>query len=88
MRRGLRTAFFAGAVLAFLCLGLSLLMPSLIARNYDRKGLEGLKDKAREVRREFAAVMASHDRMLARLREAPLRPEKKTGSLPSSRALA
>ena len=71
MRRGLRTAFFAGAVLALLCLGLSLFMPSLIARNYDRKGLEGLKAKAREVRREFAAVLTSHDRMLARLRGAP-----------------
>ena len=71
MRKELRTAFFGGAVLAFLCLGLSLLMPSLIARNYDQKGLEGLKEKAREVRREFAAVMASHERILARLRDAP-----------------
>ena len=76
MRKELRTAFFAGAVLAFLCLGLSLLMPSFIARNYDRKGLEGLKAKAREVRREFAAVMASHERILARLRGAPTSGEE------------
>ena len=71
MRRGLRTASFAGAVLALLCLGLSFLMPSLISKNYDQKGLEGLRAKAREIRREFAAVLASHDRTLARLRKAP-----------------
>ena len=71
MRRGLRTAFFAAAVLALLCFGLSFLMPSLISKNYDQKGLEGLRVKVREIRREFAAVLASHDRTLARLRKAP-----------------
>jgi len=76
MRNSLRTAFFAGAVLAFLCLGFSLIVPSFIARNYDQKSLEGLKTQAREVRQEFASLLTSYDRMLARLRRAPPSKEK------------
>ncbi|HEX2696021.1 MAG TPA: hypothetical protein VHP61_09720, partial [Acidobacteriota bacterium] len=69
MRKRARTAFFAGIGLALLCLASSLVLPSLIGRDYDRKSLDRLKRRARDVRAEFAAVLAAHDRLLERLEE-------------------
>ena len=68
MRKGARTAFFAGLGLAFVCLGSSLVLPSIIGRDYDRKSLDRLKHRAQYVRAEFAAVMVAHDRLRERLR--------------------
>ncbi len=68
MRKGARAAFFATTALALLCLVSSLVLPSFIGRDYDRKSLEGLKHRARDVRAEFAGVLAGHRRLLERLR--------------------
>ena len=70
MRKGVRTAFIAAVGLALLCLLSSLVGPSLIQKDYDRKSLDGLKRRARDVRTEFAAVLDAHARLLGRLREA------------------
>jgi len=61
VRKGFRTAFFAGIGLALLCLISSLVCPSLIRPDYDRKSLDRLKRRARDVRTEFAAVLAAHN---------------------------
>jgi len=70
VRKGFRTAFFAGIGLALVCLISSLVCPSLIRPDYDRKSLDRLKRRARDVRTEFAAVLAAHAKLLGRLREA------------------
>ncbi len=70
MRKGARAAFFAGMGLALLCLVSSLVLPSLIGRDYDRKSLEGLKRRARDVRAEFAGVLAAQRRLFEQVREA------------------
>jgi signal transduction histidine kinase len=70
VRKGARTAFLAGIGLALLCLLSTLVCPSLIRRDYDRKSLDRLKRRAREVRTEFIAVLAAHAGLLGRVREA------------------
>jgi signal transduction histidine kinase len=70
VRKGARKAFFAGSGLALLCLVASLVLPSFIGRDYDRKSLDHLKRRAGDVRDEFAAVLAAHQSLLERIRGA------------------
>jgi len=71
VKRGWRPIVGGGIALAAILGVLSFVLPSFVARDYDRKSLERLKSRARDVRAEFADVLSSHARTLRRLRQAP-----------------
>ncbi len=71
MKKGQRSVFGGGIVLALILGVLSFVLPSFVARDYDRKSLDGLKTRARDVREEFAAVLSSHEKIRSRLPRAP-----------------